>query len=109
MKPGDVVLIRFPQTDLQAGKLRPALLIASVPGRLGDVLIALISSRTYHAIPDFDEIIDASDADYDNSGLKAPSVVRLARLATVSSSIIIARLGTISNDRLVGIKQHLIH
>ncbi len=24
MKPGDIVLIRFPQADLQAGKLRPA-------------------------------------------------------------------------------------
>ena len=32
MKPGDIVLIRFPQADLQAGKLRPALVIAVAPG-----------------------------------------------------------------------------
>ena len=109
MKFGDIFLIRFPQTDLKNGKLRPALVVALAPGRYGDVLIALISSRTYQAIPGFDEIIDSSDADFDSSGLKVSSVIRLARLATVSSSIINARLGSISNDRLMGIKQHLIH
>ena len=33
MKPGEIVLIRFPQTDLTAGKLRPALIVAIAPGR----------------------------------------------------------------------------
>ncbi len=28
MKAGDIVLVRFPQADLKAGKLRPALVIA---------------------------------------------------------------------------------
>ena len=28
MKPGDIVLIRFPRADLKAGKLRPALVLA---------------------------------------------------------------------------------
>ncbi|CCI01258.1 hypothetical protein MICAC_180021 [Microcystis aeruginosa PCC 9443] len=27
MKSGDIVLIRFPQADLQSGKLRPALIL----------------------------------------------------------------------------------
>lgn len=100
MKPGDVVLIRFPRTDLLAGKLRPALVIASAPGRFEDVLLALISSRIQQAIPDFDEVIDPADADYGASGLKVRSVVRLARLATVESAVISARLGTISPERL---------
>ena len=30
MKPGDVVLVRFPQADLQAGKLRPIPLQSAV-------------------------------------------------------------------------------
>ena len=41
MKPGDVVLIRFPQTDLLIGKLRPALVVAIAPGRHADLLLAL--------------------------------------------------------------------
>ena len=69
MKPGDIVLIRFPRTDLQAGKLRPALIVATAPGRHTDLLLSLIPSRVYQAVPDFDEVIDPSDADYTATGL----------------------------------------
>ncbi|MBW6465720.1 MAG: type II toxin-antitoxin system PemK/MazF family toxin [Brevefilum sp.] len=108
MKPGDVVLIRFPHADLQRGKLRPALVIAIAPGRHDDVLLALVSSRINQAIPNFDEIINPNDPDYRASGLKVPSVVRLSRLVTVEGTIIDARLGEISSDRLEQIKQHII-
>lgn len=53
MKPGDIVLIRFPQADLEAGKLRPALVLAIAPGRHSDVLLAFITSRAYQEIPNF--------------------------------------------------------
>ena len=107
MKPGDVVLIRFPQTDLLIGKLRPALVVAIAPGRHADLLLALISSRTYQAVPQFDEIIDPSDSDYAATGLKVRSVVRLARLASVEASVINARLGNISSKRLRQIRKRL--
>ncbi len=42
MKPGDVVLVRFPQADLQGGKLRPALVLAVAPARLNEVKKRLI-------------------------------------------------------------------
>lgn len=107
MNPGDIVLIRFPQADLEIGKLRPALVIANAPGRHADLLIALISSRTYQAVPEFDEIIDPSDSDYAVTGLKVRSVIRLARLASVESSIINARLGNISSKRFRQIRKRL--
>jgi mRNA interferase MazF len=107
MKPGDIVLIRFPQTDLLIGKLRPALVVAIAPGRHADLLLALISSRTYQAVPQFDEIIDPSHSDYAATGLKARSVVRLARLASVEASVINARLGNISSKRLRQIRKRL--
>lgn len=107
MNPGDVVLIRFPQADLQPGKLRPALVVALAPGRHADVLLALISSRTYQAVPQFDEIVDPSDVDYAATGLKARSVVRLARLASVETAVINARLGSISAKRLRQIRKRL--
>ena len=107
MKPGDIVLIRFPQTDLQAGKLRPALVVAVAPGRHADLLLALITSHTVQAVSQFDEIIDPSDFDYAVTGLKVRSAVRLARLATVEPSVINARLGHIAPDRLQQIKKRL--
>jgi mRNA interferase MazF len=108
MKSGDIVLVRFPQADLKAGKLRPAIVVAIAPSRHSDLLLALISSRTYQAIPEFDDIIDISDDDYLMTGLKTTSVIRLSRLATVESSVISARLGNISLDRLKHIKTRLI-
>lgn len=76
MKPGDIVLIRFPQSDLKEGKLRPALVIAVSPSRYPDVLLALVSSRLYPITPQFDDIINLSDYDFPNTGLKVPSVIR---------------------------------
>jgi mRNA interferase MazF len=107
MKPGDIVLIRYPQTDLQAGKLRPALVVAIAPGRYPDLLLAYITSRVHQAVPEFDEIIEPTDADYLTTGLKARSVVRLARLAVVDPAIINAKLGYIAPERLQVIKHRL--
>ena len=107
MKPGDIVLIRFPQADLKAGKLRPALVLAIAPGHYADLLLAMISSRIYQAVPDFDEIIVPSDLDYAATGLKVYSVVRLARIVSVTPSVINARLGNISPKRLQQIRNRL--
>ena len=107
MKPGEIVLIRFPQDDLEAGKLRHALVLAIAPGRHPDVLLAFITSRAYQEIPDFDEVIEPTEADFAASGLKARSVVRLARLASVEEGVINARLGKIATARLRRIKKRL--
>ena len=107
MNLGDIVLIRFPQAVLKAGKLRPALVVAVAPGQHADVLLALVSSRTNQAVPEFDEIIDPADADYAISGLKVRSVVRLARLVSVEPSVINARLGSISSERLRYLRNRL--
>lgn len=108
MKPGDIVLIRFPQADLLEGKLRPALILATAPGNHPDLLLALITSRDYQAVPKFDEILDASEADFTETGLKTRSVIRLARLTAVQPSIVSARLGRISQQRLQSLVQRLV-
>jgi mRNA interferase MazF len=42
---GQVVVYRFPQTDLEEGKLRPALLLGKLPGEYDDWLICMVSSQ----------------------------------------------------------------
>ncbi len=108
MKPGDIVLIRFPQTDLKSGKLRPALIVANSPGGYKDLVLVLISSRLYQTIPDFDNIINSSDSDYAISGLKTSSVFRLSRITSVDPSVINARLGEISPERLHQIRNRIV-
>lgn len=50
---GDIVLFRFPQSDLQGGKLRPALLLKKIPSQYDDWLVCMISSQLRHRIEDF--------------------------------------------------------
>ncbi len=103
------IRLRFPQADLKSGKLRPALIIAISASRHRDLLLALISSRLHQATLGFDEIINTSDSDYITTGLKVASLIRLGRLTSVESSVINARLGNISPERLIRIKNLLIN
>lgn len=43
-KVGQIIIFQFPHTDLTEGKLRPALLLAKLPGEYDDWLICMISS-----------------------------------------------------------------
>ena len=61
MNPGDIVLVRFPRSNLRMGKLRPALVLAIAPGNHPDFLLAMITSRIYQAVPNFDEVIAPAD------------------------------------------------
>ena len=104
---GQVVVFRFPQTDLEEGKLRPALLLGKLPGEYDDWLICMISSQTRQYIAEFDEIIQENDADFGESGLKVTSVIRVGRLAVVSGEILIGAVGQVSSERLSRVKKHL--
>lgn len=104
---GDVVLFRFPQTDLQDGKLRPALVIKKLPDEYDDLLICMISSRIYRSNEQLDEIITPKDSDYQSSGLKTESIIRASRLAVVEKDILIGKIGKISSERLGKVKEKL--
>jgi mRNA interferase MazF len=104
---GDVVLFRFPQTNLAEGKLRPALLLGKLPGEYDDWLICMISSQTRHYLPEFDEIIQEGDSDFSQTGLKLESVIRVGRLAVLEGGLFLGDVGQISQERLRRIKSHL--
>jgi len=104
---GQIAVYRFPQTDLEDGKLRPALLLGKLPGEYDDWLICMISSQTRHYIAEFDEIVQESDNDFAESGLKVTSIIRVGRLAVVSGEILLGAIGQVSNERLIRIKNHL--
>ena len=104
---GQVVVFRFPQADLEEGKLRPALLLGKLPGNYDDWLICMISSQTRQYIEGFDELVQEDDNDFGESGLKVTSVIRVGRLAVVSGEILIGALGQVSSERLSRIKKHL--
>jgi len=72
---GQIVLFRLPQTDLEEGKLRPALLLGKLPGEYDDWLVCMISSQIHRCHEGFDEIVQEDDGDFAESGLKVASVI----------------------------------
>ncbi len=104
---GQIALIPFPYSDLTSAKLRPVLLLCKAPGNFDDWLVCMISSQLHQAHAGFDEIIQASDKDYVESGLKSPSVFRLSRLAVVEGSLLTGSIGQISHPRVCEIRQRV--
>jgi mRNA interferase MazF len=107
MMPGEIVLLRMPQPDLLAGKLRPVLVLSVLPGRFGDVLVCGVSSQLHQEIPQWDERLTPGDSDFTTSGLKVASVIRLNWLAAVSPNVSVGTLGFIGQDRLLRLQQRL--
>ena len=105
---GQIAMLRFPQTDLNEGKLRPALLLAALPGNYGDWLVCMLSTKLHQAIGGFDETIGKDAADFDSSGLRVPSVIRVGRLAVVSREVLAGFVGEVSAERLRRIRENLL-
>jgi len=106
-KAGQVAILHFPDVDLTPGKSRPVLLIARAPGAYEDWLTCMFSTQLQQAVAGFDEILDATQDDYNRSGLKLPSVIRVSRLAVVSADMLAGAIGEISYERLQRIRHTL--
>lgn len=100
MVEGQVVLFRFPQSEQEEGKPRPALLLRRIPGAYGDWLLCMISTQLRQAVPEFDEIVDEGAPDFTASGLKSASVIRVGRLAVVDPRILLGSIGQIAPERM---------
>lgn len=97
---GQIALLPFPFMDLSESKLRPVLLLRPASRRFDDWLVCMISSQVRQAEPDLDEILAPDDGDFAGTGLKAISVLRLARLAVVDGAMFVGHIGRIDAGRL---------
>lgn len=104
---GQIVLTPFPHTDLSGAKLRPVLLLRQASARFDDWLVCMVSSQLHQAEAGLDEMVMPGDADFSTSGLKAPSALRLSRLAVLDGARLVGGIGAISDERLLTIRQRL--
>jgi mRNA interferase MazF len=89
---GKIVLIPFPFTNLTTTKLRPALVLLESEK---DVVVAFISSRLPREHGQTLIIIDETHPEFKITGLKATSVIRLDKVATISKELILGEIGEI--------------
>ena len=106
-KAGQIVLTHFPFTNLTGAKLRPVLLLKKSSNFQDDWLVCMVSSQLHQADTGFDEILTPQDSDFAGTGLKAPSVLRLSRLAVLDGTLLLGSIGAISDERLSRVRTRL--
>jgi mRNA interferase MazF len=84
---GDIVLLKFPFTDGTTFKRRPALIINDFDD--GDIIVCRITSQIYKT--KYDIYVD----DWEKSGLKLPSVIRVNKIATLQKDLVEFIMGKI--------------
>lgn len=94
MERGDIVLVRFPFTDLSGSKLRPALVVA-FENKYGDVILAFISSGVKET-GNTDFVLKEGNGDFSKTGLKKTSVFKMGKLATLSKDLLSGKIGSVS-------------
>jgi mRNA interferase MazF len=94
------VLISLPQISGGPAKLRPALVLAQLPGPFQNLLICGISTRLQDVVTDWDELVRTSDADFRGSGLHRESVIRLSYLYAADATEVTGTIGQIAPGRL---------
>lgn len=91
---GEVVILPFPQTDLRAGKRRPALVVADLTG--DDLILCQITSqsrRDGYSVP-------LAAGDFERGRLNVDSFIRPNRLFTVEQSVILYSAAKVTNAKL---------
>jgi len=86
---GDIVLLKFPYSDGQRYKRRPALIVNDFND--GDIIVCRITSHLYQSRQDV--YLD----EWKLSGLMLPSVIRVHKIATLEKELVEHKMGTVSD------------
>jgi len=102
IKKGTIVLVPFPFTDLSGNKLRPALVISKIPDG-DDVVVVFISSQKPKRIGKFDISVEIDS----QNRLKANSVIKCSKIATLDKRVVIGELGNLSPKKLKEVEKKI--
>ena len=91
-------------TDLTAAKLRPALVIYEAKK---DAVLAFISSKIPSKLSEVDILISKNNPGFKRAGLKADSVIKLDKIATVLKDLIVGELGELDEELRKQVNQKL--
>ena len=92
MLKGDIVLIPFPFTNLTGSKLRPALILAETTL---DVTVSFITTQLQWQEPT-DILLQPNSG----NGIKKTSIVRLNKIATIDSALMVGKIGKVNSQQL---------
>lgn len=101
-KRGDVILVPFPNSNLQSAKVRPALVIQAdnLNTGLPQLVVSMISSNLARVGHPSRVLISPSTAAGRQSGLLTASVVLTDNLATIAANVILRVIGSVPMTRI---------
>lgn len=100
MKKGDIVLVPFPFTDLSSNKRRPACVLLTNDY---DVVLAFITTKLFYQ-SDHSVQINPSK----RNGLKKKSLIRIDKVMTFDSNLVIGKLGEVSKEKISELNRKII-
>ena len=100
-KPGDLVGIPFPYSDLKSEKRRPVLVMTN-QDRHGDFICAAVTS-----VPTDESAICIDDDSMDTGKLPQKSWVRCDKLFTLSEEIVVRHYGSLNNSAYKKVLQEI--
>ena len=98
-KSGDIVLIKFPFTDLLQSKKRPVLVIKN-DNELGDIVCFQITSQSHAK-----NTLEVNSDSVQSGELKLKSFVNYDKCFTLNSTIAEKKLASVSTDFMLKIKE----
>ena len=101
MKKGDIVLIPFPFTDLKGSKNRPAVVLCE--SELDVTVCFMTSELKWH------EEFDISIAPSEINGLKTKSLIRVCKIATIDTDLVLGELGYLTEKQIKELNLSLIN
>lgn len=91
---GEVVVLPFPQTNLQTGKRRPALVVANLSG--DDLILCQVTTQARsdaYSVP-------LVATDFERGRLAVDSFIRSSRLFTVEAAVILYTAAKVTDAKL---------
>lgn len=103
--PGSIVLVPFPFSDLSVKKRRPCLILSrSEPKGLPNHLVLAMITSNLNGL-EFPN--DVKVKDLASAGLPKPSIIRLDKMVTLESSLVLKNLGVLEEKDKVVVKKRL--
>lgn len=100
MNTGDIVILSFPFTDQTSFKARPAVIITETLD-YNDIIVCLISSVIPATLNSYQIVLQPDKI----NNLRAVSVIKVYRIATIESNKVISVIGKLSDTQMAEFRQ----
>ena len=95
---GDIVLVKFPFTNLKKTKKRPVLVVKS-QNDFNDIVCFQITSNSEQT-----NLLKIGDSDLDNSTLALTSFIKYDKCFTINSEIVDKKIAKVNSELLAELK-----